>query len=105
MAIALFGFERIVRFLNCSLKTTQKKKKETLVKQENTERRETFDTKVKIQRAYGGCLGDISRRRTRSAAKSCGEPQVGVDPQISEWSNPAAAVLSSLFDRIGKGTR
>ena len=61
MAIALFGFERIVRFLNCSLKTTQKKKKETLVIQENTERRETFDTKVKIQRAYGGCLGDISR--------------------------------------------
>ncbi|GAW32702.1 hypothetical protein JDF658_24670, partial [Carboxydocella sp. JDF658] len=32
---------------------------------------------VKILRAYGGCLGAKSRRRTRKAAKSSGEPQAG----------------------------
>ena len=44
---------------------------------------------VKIIRAYGGCLGAKSRRRTRSTAKSFGEPQAGYDPEISEWGNPA----------------
>ena len=31
-------------------------------------------SKVKIVRAYGGCLGAKSRRRTRLTAKSFGEP-------------------------------
>ncbi len=22
------------------------------------------------------------------AAKSCGDPQIGIDPQMSEWGNP-----------------
>ena len=46
--------------------------------------------KVKLKRAQGECLGTGSRRRTQQAAKSCGEPQAGNDPQISEWSNPPA---------------
>ena len=54
-------------------------------------------TKVKIVRAYGGCLGDICRRRTRQAAKSCGEVQMTIDPQISEWSNPAAVMRSHPY--------
>ena len=43
---------------------------------------------VKLIRAYGGCLGASSRRRTQRAAKSLGEPQAGIDPGISEWGNP-----------------
>ena len=35
---------------------------------------------VKVIRAYGGCLGAKSRRRTQQAAKSYGEPQAGIDP-------------------------
>ena len=49
-----------------------------------------IDEKIKLTRAQGGCPGTIRRRRTRSAAKSCGEPQAGIDPQISEWGNPEA---------------
>ena len=49
-------------------------------------------SEVKIIRAYGGCLGAKSRRRTRSTAKSFGEPQAGFDPEISEWGNPAGAI-------------
>ncbi len=49
------------------------------------------ENKVKIQRAYGGCLGARRRRRTRPAAKCHGEQQAGVDPWMSEWGNPAAA--------------
>ena len=41
------------------------------------------------ERATGGCLGDIWRRRTWQAAKSFGEPQAGFNPEISEWGNPA----------------
>jgi hypothetical protein len=48
--------------------------------------------KVKILRAYGGCLGAKSRRRTWSTAKSFGEPQAGFDPEISEWGNPAGVI-------------
>jgi hypothetical protein len=36
--------------------------------------------KVKLQRAYGGCLGAMGRRRTWQAAKSHGEPHAGIDP-------------------------
>ena len=49
--------------------------------------RDAEGEKVKILRAYGGCLGAKSRRRTRSTAKSFGEPQAGFDPEISEWGN------------------
>ena len=51
-----------------------------------------IDEKIKLTRAQGGCPGTIRRRRTRSAAKSCGEPQAGIDPQISEWGNPAGVM-------------
>ena len=54
--------------------------------------RDAEGEKVKILRAYGGCLGAKSRRRTRSTAKSFGEPQAGFDPEISEWGNPAGAI-------------
>ena len=43
---------------------------------------------VKLQRAYGGCLGSQRRRRTWTAAISSGEPLTGFDPEISEWGNP-----------------
>ena len=39
-------------------------------------------------RAQGGCLGTKSRRKTRQAAKSCGEGHMPADPQVSEWGNP-----------------
>ena len=44
---------------------------------------------VKQKRAQGECLGTGSRRRTRQAAISCGEAQIAIDPQISEWGNLA----------------
>jgi hypothetical protein len=44
--------------------------------------------KVKLRRAYGGCLGSQRRRRTWTAAISSGEPLTGRDPEISEWGNP-----------------
>ena len=49
----------------------------------------TNTLKVKLERAKGECLGARSRRRTRQAAKSCGEEHTSIDPQISEWGNPA----------------
>ena len=48
---------------------------------------------VKLLRADGGCLGTRRRRRTRKAAKSFGEPLTGVDPEVSEWGNPAEFIL------------
>ena len=50
------------------------------------------DEKIKLQRAQGGCHGARRRRRTRQAAKSFGELQASVDPEISEWGNPAGAM-------------
>ena len=44
---------------------------------------------VKVLRAHGECLGACGRRRTWQAAISCGEVQATIDPQISEWGNPA----------------
>jgi hypothetical protein len=44
--------------------------------------------RVKLLRAYGGCLGVKGRRRAWLAAISLGEPPVGVDPGIPEWGNP-----------------
>ena len=58
--------------------------------------------KVKILRAYGGCLGGKRRRRTRSTAKSFGEPQAGFDPEISEWGNPAGVISRHhILNQIG----
>ena len=45
------------------------------------------ERKFKFRRAQGECLGTGSRWRTRQAAKSCGELQISLDPQISEWGN------------------
>ena len=49
--------------------------------------------KFKLERAQGECLGTGSRRRTRQAAKSCGELQISIDPQESEWGNPSKGML------------
>jgi len=43
---------------------------------------------VKLIRAVGGCLGIDRRRRTRQPAKSFGELDKSIDPEISEWGNP-----------------
>ena len=48
---------------------------------------------VKLERAYGGCLGVERRRRTWTAAISFGEPLTGFDPKISEWDNPRRVYL------------
>ena len=58
---------------------------------------------VKLLRAYGGCLGANSRRRTQQAAKSHGELLASIDPWISEWGNPA--VVMHCHPRNRKGTR
>ena len=47
-------------------------------KEKHTE--EEKKCKVKLVRAYGGCLGAKRRRRAWQAAKSYGEPQAGLDP-------------------------
>ncbi len=48
---------------------------------------------VKLLRADGGCLGTGRRRRTWKAAISFGEPLTGIDPEVSEWGNPAGFIL------------
>jgi hypothetical protein len=55
-----------------------------------------IDLVVKLLRAHGGCLGARRRRRTWLAAISFGEPQAGVDPEISEWGNPAGVISCHL---------
>ena len=50
--------------------------------------------KVKLLRANGGCLGGGRRRRTCQAAISFGELSRSVDPEISEWGNPAGVISS-----------
>ncbi len=57
----------------------------------------------KRKRAYGGCLGAKSRRRTRPAAISPGEPLAGFDPGISEWGNPARVMPCHPRKRRGTG--
>ena len=47
--------------------------------------------KVKQRKAQGGCLGTKGRRKTRQAAKSCGEGHMPSDPQVSEWGDPHRA--------------
>ena len=62
---------------------------------------ETRGSRVLVKRisAHGGCLGTDRRGRTWQAAKSFGEPQAGLDPEISEWGNPAGAILSLSLGR------
>ena len=55
---------------------------------------------VKLQRAYGGCLGDKRRRRTWTAAKSFGELLTSYDPEISEWENPRRVYLPAVGEYI-----
>ena len=47
-----------------------------------------IEKKVKLQRAHGGYLGTQRRRRTRLPAIFFGEPEAGIDPEVSEWGNP-----------------
>jgi hypothetical protein len=51
---------------------------------------------VKRESAHGGCLGTERRGRTWQAAKSFGELQASVDPEMSEWGNPAGETQSLL---------
>ncbi len=51
---------------------------------------------VKLLRAQGECLGTKRRRKTWSAAISSGEPLTGLDPEISEWGNPAGVMTGHL---------
>ena len=56
---------------------------------------------VKLQRAYGGCLGDKRRRRTWTAAKSFGELLTSVDPKISESGNRLGVSQGAITESIG----
>ena len=47
---------------------------------------------VKLQRAYGGCLGKEGRRRTWLPAIRFGELETSYDPEISEWGNPVCVM-------------
>lgn len=53
---------------------------------------------VKKRSANGGCLGSKRRRRTWNSAKSFGELKTSVEPEISEWGNPAIFIWSSLTE-------
>jgi hypothetical protein len=53
---------------------------------------------VKQGSAHGGCLGTDRRGRTWQAAKSFGELQASIDPEMSEWGNPAGE-SPSPFER------
>ena len=63
-------------------------------------------SQVKLKRAQGGCLGTKSRRRTWQAAKSCGEEQISIDPQISECGNTAehTSVIITWIHSVMRGT-
>ena len=50
-----------------------------------------YNKQGQAKKAQGGCLGTKGRRKTRQAAKSCGEGHMPVDPQVSEWGNPHGA--------------
>ena len=63
--------------------------------------------KFKRRRAYGECLGIGSRRRTWQAAKSCGELQISIEPQMSECGNTCNEELQNVYwiNRYAWGTR
>ena len=52
---------------------------------------------VKIQRAFGGCLGVKGRRKAWYTAKSLGEPCAGEEPRVPEWGNPVGVKAQSLY--------
>ncbi len=61
---------------------------------------------VKLLRAHGGCLGVERRRRAWLAAKSSGESQADVDPEMPEWGNPARVIPGHpVAEYIGHGRR
>jgi hypothetical protein len=49
---------------------------------------------VKLIRADGGYLGTQRRRRTWLPAKSSGELEANIEPEISEWGNPRYCLLN-----------
>ena len=55
---------------------------------------------VKLERAYGGCLGVERRRRTWTAAISLGELLTSFDPGISEWGNARRVYLPTLVANL-----
>ena len=57
-------------------------------------------SEIKLQRAYGGCLGVRSRRRTQQAAKRHGKEQASNEPCISDWGNPPAMVPEREADPV-----
>ena len=58
---------------------------------------------VKRESAHGGCLGTDRRGRTWQAAKSFGELQASVDPEMSEWGNPAGVMPCHSERRANPG--
>ena len=74
-------------------------------KEENQNKQNLFKYKVKLQRAQGECLGTMSRRRTRQAAKSCGKAHIAIDPQVSEWGNLAGVNARSTVREYIAGSR
>jgi|BioPla2DNA2_1021312.scaffolds.fasta_scaffold91219_1 hypothetical protein len=52
---------------------------------------------IKLERAYGGCLGTCSRRRTQQSAKSLGESKADKDPGVSEWGNPLTVMRQHIL--------
>ena len=57
---------------------------------------------VKIQRAFGGCLGVKGRRKAWYTAKSLGESCAGEDPGVPEWGNPSGGKAQTLYsEQIG----
>ena len=55
---------------------------------------------VKLERAYGGCLGVERRRRTWTAAISLGELLTSFDPGISECDNTRRVYLPTLVANL-----
>jgi hypothetical protein len=60
---------------------------------------------VKKRSANGGCLGSKRRRRTWNPAKSSGELETCVDPEVSEWGNPAYVNMSFIAEYIGNESK
>jgi hypothetical protein len=64
--------------------------------------------RTKLLRAYGGCLGDKSRRRARLAAKSLGELSASViseDTRMGEptWGNAHVPLAEYIGQEGGTG--
>ena len=61
------------------------------------------DTRSKLDRASGECLGAVCRRKTCQAAIRGRERQARNDLPISEWGNPAGVM--TCHSGNGGGTR